>query len=118
MLGIGGATLDGPSGVVDEGAMTIALRRVSVKVGYGVHCASFLLCTCTQAGVHLTCLGALEQAGQSSGERINRCPAAAFPYSVRALADSGRNTEDFVKLYLQCVTLICQTRSTSAATAN
>lgn len=118
MLDIGGGTWDGPRGVVDEGAMTIALRRVSVKVGYGVHCASFLLCTCTQAGVHLTRLGALEQAGQSLGKREARGPAAAFPYSAVTCAVSGRNTQHFVIFSLQRVTPTCRNRSSGPATAN
>ena len=118
MLDIGGGTLDGPRGVVDEGAMTIALRRVSVKVGYGVHCASFLLCTCTQAGVHLTRLSAPEQAGQSLGKQMAHGPPAAFPYSATTHAVSGRNTQHFVIFSLQRVTLTCQDRSSAPATAN
>ncbi|WP_265532387.1 hypothetical protein [Pseudomonas saponiphila] len=118
MLDIGGGTLDGPRGVVDEGAMTIVLRRVSVKVGYGVHCASFLLCTCTQAGVHLTRLGALEQAGQSLGKRMAGGPAAVFPYSAATRAVSGGNTSNFVIFSLQTVTLTCRYRSSASATAN
>ncbi|KAF0863559.1 hypothetical protein [Pseudomonas sp. LD120] len=104
MLGIGGATLDGPNAVVDKGAMGIALRRVLVKVGCGVHCASFLLCTCTQAGVHHTCLGALEQAGQSLRGKTILNLSEDFSYSSAVATNSVPKTDYFVNISLQCVT--------------